>query len=413
MKLTLALLAFAGAASLHAESSSRVAEILAEREQKARRLTPDQPSAWERRLNWFKDSGILERFDEGYNGVRIKLGGLVTGSGFAAGPEYSREGLLDGRLNLRASAQRSTRGYTKQDANATLPRFLNDRITLDFYAVHHDYPSLQYYGSGADSNRSGRSNYRHEDTAVDATISMRLLPRFHAGASIGYLLNEIGPGNDRRYISAEQIYRAPGMEVQSDFARWSVFAQYDSRDYAPGPRSGGNYFIQLHDFSDRTFGAYDFRRLDIEAQQYVPFFNKRRVIALRAKTALTFNDGARQLPFYMQPALGGSEDLRGFRPFRFRDNNLLVMNAEYRWEVFSGLDMAVFADAGKVFARRSQLDFSNLETSAGFGFRFNARNNVFLRLDVGFSHEGFQVAFKFNNLFRGGPLRTSSAQGDF
>jgi hypothetical protein len=55
----------------------------------------------------------------------------------------------------------------------------------------------------------------------------------------------------------------------------------------------------------------------------------------------------------------------------------------------------------------------DLETSAGFGFRFNARNNVFLRLDVGFSHEGFQVAMKFNNLFGNGPSRTSSTMGDF
>jgi outer membrane protein assembly factor BamA len=115
----------------------------------------------------------------------------------------------------------------------------------------------------------------------------------------------------------------------------------------------------------------------------------------------------------MQPTLGGQDDLRGFRPFRFRDKNLLLLNTEYRWEVFSGLDMAVFGDAGKVFARKSQLNLKDLETSAGFGFRFNARNNVFLRLDVGFSHEGFQVAMKFNNLFRNGPSRTSSTMGDF
>ena len=75
--------------------------------------------------------------------------------------------------------------------------------------------------------------------------------------------------------------------------------------------------------------------------------------------------------------------------------------------------MAVFGDAGKVFARKAQFNLKDLETSAGFGFRFNARNNVFLRLDVAFSHEGFQVAMKFNNLFRSGPSRTSSTMGDF
>ena len=34
------------------------------------------------------------------------------------------------------------------------------------------------------------------------------------------------------------------------------------------------------------------------------------------------------------------------------------MNAEYRWEVFSGLDMALFADAGKVYMQKSDLNLN-------------------------------------------------------
>ena len=119
------------------------------------------------------------------------------------------------------------------------------------------------------------------------------------------------------------------------------------------------------------------------------------------------------MPTFKRASLGGSEDLRGYRPFRFRDDNLLAMNAEYRWEVFSGLDMALFGDAGKVFANKSEFSLRHLESDAGFGFRFNARNQTFLRLDVGFSHEGFQVWVKFNNIFKKGPVHTSSTMGDF
>jgi hypothetical protein len=42
---------------------------------------------------------------------------------------------------------------------------------------------------------------------------------------------------------------------------------------------------------------------------------------------------------------------------------------------------------------------SNLEVSPGFGLRFNARNRTFIRLDVGFSHEGVGVWLKFNDPF--------------
>ena len=75
------------------------------------------------------------------------------------------------------------------------------------------------------------------------------------------------------------------------------------------------------------------------------------------------------------------------------------MNAEYRWESFTGLDMALFFDAGKVTPKRSQINFHDLETAAGFGLRFNVRNSTFMRFDFGFSHEGFRLWFKFGNPF--------------
>ncbi|HET8550436.1 MAG TPA: BamA/TamA family outer membrane protein, partial [Bryobacteraceae bacterium] len=100
-----------------------------------------------------------------------------------------------------------------------------------------------------------------------------------------------------------------------------------------------------------------------------------------------------------QPTVGGSDDVRGFLPYRFHDNNMLVLNGEYRWEIFTGLDGALFYDAGKVFPKRSQLTFHDLEGSAGFGFRLNVGNTVFMRIDVGFSHEGAQVWLKFKDLF--------------
>ncbi|MBL8222062.1 MAG: hypothetical protein JNL62_22685, partial [Bryobacterales bacterium] len=104
------------------------------------------------------------------------------------------------------------------------------------------------------------------------------------------------------------------------------------------------------------------------------------------------------------------DDLRGFRPFRFADRNMVLYNAEYRFEVFAGLDGAIFADAGKVFPRRGMLNFRDLEGSVGFGLRFNVKNATFLRIDTGFSHEGFQVWFKFNDVFVQRRFGTSTGQ---
>jgi outer membrane protein assembly factor BamA len=343
-----------------------------------------------------------------------KFGGLAQGSGFALGATYHRGNLLNGRLSLTTSASSSFRGDRKLDLELTAPKLAGGKVFTTLYTVRHDYGRMPFYGSGADSDKAGRTNFRLEDTAVDGTIGVRAGKRVIVGASAGYLFNNIGPGRDNRYASADQTYspsQAPGIDIQSNFLRTGAFAQYDWRDNPDGARKGGNYFAQIHDFRDQSFGTSDFRRLDLEAQQYIPVLNQRRVFALRARSSMTWSDAP--IPFYMQPSLGGGEDLRGFRPFRFRGDNLMLMNAEYRWEIFSGLDMAVFADAGKVYDRKTDLSFRNLETNVGFGFRANQRNRTFLRLDVAFSHEGFQVWVKFNNLFQKGPVKTSSSMGDF
>jgi outer membrane protein assembly factor BamA len=123
------------------------------------------------------------------------------------------------------------------------------------------------------------------------------------------------------------------------------------------------------------------------------------VFAVRGKTTFTRTASGQQVPFFMQPTLGGSEDLRGFREYRFRDGSAVILNAEYRWEAFSGLDLALFIDAGQVAPRLTDIDFADLQKSYGFGFRFNTSKSVFMRVDVGLSKEGRQVFLKFNRAF--------------
>ena len=77
------------------------------------------------------------------------------------------------------------------------------------------------------------------------------------------------------------------------------------------------------------------------------------------------------MPFYLMPTLGGNDTLRGFREYRFRGPHAILGQAEYRWEIWSGLDGALFYDAGKVADRRADLNFKDLERDYGFGFRFN------------------------------------------
>jgi len=382
-----------------AQPPSRTQEIESEREAKSAHLTPDTLSKPEAILLAIRDRKIIERLTAGANGFGAQIGNMVTGAGFAIGPLYRREDLLGGRLTTSTYVQGATSLSYKAETEWIIRPWKNDLLQFYTGADHRNYNRMEFYGQGPDSKKTGRSNYRLEDTNWDGVVGTRAgLFRFAAGT--GYSWVNVGPGTRDDVISTDKIYgplQAPGIDRQTNFLRTTVLGQFDYRDSSVGPKSGGNYIFQYTWFNDQVLNRFSFRRTDIDLRQYVPLFNKTRVLALRARTTLTETDGDNVVPFYYQPYLGGSDDLRGYRAFRFTGPQMVNFNAEYRWEIFSGLDGAVFWDGGKVTSRRGLVNFSNLESTVGFGLRFNVRNATFLRFDAGFSHEGFQFWFKFND----------------
>jgi outer membrane protein assembly factor BamA len=408
-------LLFLAPAPFEAQEGTRAAEIEAQREEKSRQLEPEQVSKWEARLRDLKDKRILERFSAGVYGFRARLGGAATRQGFAVGPEYVRRDLFGGAAGFRANWQFTTRGGSRSEVAFEVPRRSRQWYWARAGAYRHNYNRIDFYGQGPDSEKTGRSNYRYEDVTLDGVFGVRL-GGIEFGPSAGALWVNVGPGTDPRIISTDAQYGSgsvPGLDRQTRFARYGGFAGFDWLDSPVGPRSGGLYAVEYSYYDDVDLNRHNFHLLRAELEQYLPFYNRRRVVVLGARTDLTWVPRGQEVPFYLEPVIGGSEDLRGYRPYRFYGNNSMVLNAEYRWEVFAGMDAAIFADAGKVFQDKGQLNFQNLESDVGFGLRFNARNAPFLRIDVGFSHEGFQVWVKFNDVFVKKPLGRSSPKHIF
>lgn len=127
-------------------------------------------------------------------------------------------------------------------------------------------------------------------------------------------------------------------------------------------------------------------------------------------------DAGQEVPFYLQPTLGGKSTirsvhddrlgsdgtdatLRGYRNLRFRDRNLLLVQAEYRVPLWGPIDATVFADAGKVAPTRSDLDLDDLRGDVGFSLSIMKGFSTWARVDVGFgSGEGTRVYFTLGEL---------------
>jgi outer membrane protein assembly factor BamA len=376
-------------------AESRTNEVQAAREEKAQDLKPPQRNLIERVIYGIKERRIIERFEQGVHGFHPLVGGLAPGSGLALGTAVE-EG------PVRVSAQGSLRGFQKYEVQLKAPKVFNDRFFADFRATHRNYPQLHFFGMGEKSRAGDRTSYRLEDTNYTGRFGFSPARHVQAGVLAGRLLPSVGKGTDPLVPSIEKVFDTAGLPAfgnEPSYLETGAFLEIDYRDKPSHPRSGGRYATSWTSFRDGKLDRYGFGQYDLEATQYFPFFNARRVIALRGKTVLTHTAPGQEIPFFMQPALGGADDLRGFRDERFRDRNMLVLNAEYRWEAFAGLDLALFADAGQVAARPSDIRFSNLRTAYGLGFRFNTSKNVVLRTDVGFSKEGPRVFVKFSHVF--------------
>ena len=79
---------------------------------------------------------------------------------------------------------------------------------------------------------------------------------------------------------------------------------------------------------------------------------------------------------------------------------MVLFQAEYRWEVFTAVDAAIFYDTGMVAPKVEMLSLDDLQDDYGIGFRFGSANGVFLRVEGAFgSHDGAHFIFRFAHVF--------------
>jgi outer membrane protein assembly factor BamA len=184
------------------------------------------------------------------------------------------------------------------------------------------------------------------------------------GFHSGFLWAHTGKENRSGVPTPDEVFppsEIPGLAAQTWFVRTGGYLQFDYRDKPRGPRSGGNYYVHYTHYSDRGLHQHSYQQLETAAEQYIPYFNKSRVIALRFGINTTYAYNGQTVPFYLQSTLGGNDLLRGFARYRFADDNSVLATAEHRWYVTPGVHAALFVEAGKVAPRGTLLNPGHLD----------------------------------------------------
>ena len=394
-----------------AQAPTRTELLEGSRRAKADTVETPTRSSVERGLRRFRDAtNVVGNLRGGWRGFHFATGDFPAGAGFAYGLGFTdlamgspyAEADLPNRVEVRAIAASSNAGYRQVGGELVFHRLGGGPFSAALRGQYYEFPQEDFFGLGPQSVEQNRTSFLVESTEVGADVWWTPVERLRAGGSVSYLNPSIGSGTDNRYPSTEERFdrtTLPGFRMQPDFRRIDGWIDFDGRDNPSDPRAGGFYLARISDFRDRDLDAFAFRRVELDVQQYLPISQKHQVIALRASAVLTHADAGNEVPFYYQPTLGGKQTLRGFREFRFRDRNSLLLTAEYRWEAWWALDPALFVDAGKVASRRNDLDLSDLEVSYGIGFRFHSTNSFILRLDLAKSREGFIPFLRFDHVF--------------
>jgi outer membrane protein assembly factor BamA len=386
--------------------STRAEEIAQARRDRQARLWPERESPMVAHANALAERGFREGIEDGRgaSGPQFVLGGMRSGQGMSAGIGWRQTDFWQERLGFRTTARASWhRGYML-DARLDFHPLTTSRSFANLYAKFEHSPQMDYFGRGPSSQEANRSSFLLRDFALDFQAGVELTPRVRVGVTGGGISVETGPGRRSGVPSTDEAFtpeEAPGIGAGSvKYDRWGAFIAVDTRDSRTGPRGGALYGARLRQYFDRTEGTFTFPQAEFEVQQYLPYFNRTRVIALRAAAVLSWTSADHEVPVYFMPSIGGNDSLRGFARDRFHDNHSLIFSAEHRWYVFRGLDLAIFGDAGKVVARKGDLDLSNLEAGWGIGLRARIRETVIMRTDFAFSREGFQVLWTFRDVFR-------------
>jgi hypothetical protein len=166
----------------------------------------------------------------------------------------------------------------------------------------------------------------------------------------------------------------------------------DTRDSRSHPYRGGVYRAGVTTYSDRGEGMFSFRRYEAEAAHFVPLAGDRVVLALHGWLVGSETASNEVVPFYLMPALGGGNTLRGYSDYRFHDRNLLLVNAESRFALLKHVDLAAFVDAGNVAPTVSALDLD--KTCYGVGLRVHSGRATFARVDVAHGAEGWRFLLR-------------------
>lgn len=271
-----------------------------------------------------------------------------------------------------------------------------DKYRLFIDAELQDAPDV-FYGIGLDNGRRQANlvNFELTEYRFKPQAMLRVLPSTYLGVGfdlVGVKAREVDPAGP---VSLRQDSTAARFPEESFSAGPSLHLVHDSRDFILNPSEGRLLQADVV-FYDQAFGAdTDFQKVTLNYSDYLALERVPGILAWQ--WVGEFNHG--DVPWDQMATLGGSSRLRGYEQGRYRDKQMTLAQVEYRQPLGGRHGMVYWVGAGTLADRVSELGEEKWLHTLGVGYRFEIKQRVNLRLDMGFGNGENGFYFAVNEAF--------------
>lgn len=243
---------------------------------------------------------------------------------------------------------------------------------------YRDFP-FNFYGVGDRTLDADRDNITQKVFKVAAGVEKRFGPAAYTGINVSFedhIFEDGEPGG---------IYETGGFIFDRDGGKvlfLGLSQSLDSRN-TNTYTTKGTYIKLNYSYAPNLFGGENFEgsfaKIDI---RNFSSFNNKTVLGVQA--VYQGLAGSTRSPFYLLPQMGNDEIMRGYYQGRYRNANLLALQAEIRYRFIPQLGVAGFLGGGTVYSN-GNLRFGGIKPSYGAGLRyfFDVERGLSIRLDYG------------------------------
>lgn len=234
------------------------------------------------------------------------------------------------------------------------------------------------YGIGNDAPDITAPGFQYTNFSIIAKFKREFIENFFVTAAYEFMSYHISDARDNQFLNNDEVYGSQG-GISSGLGYGLTI---DNRDNVFYPSKGNLLeFYALH-FGSYIGSDYKFNSFFFDLRSYNAITKDDNIIAVHGYAAITTG----KPPFYALPKLGGQLMMRGYFEGRYRDNNYLMLQAEYRKYLFWKFDGILFLGMGDVGKDFSDFELKNIKYSYGLGFRYilDKEEKINLRFDIGF-----------------------------